>query len=345
MNHRVRKFFSNNKQADALLLHNGDVSFGASPNFFYYSGALIDNSVFVAKRKQAPVLFVGKMNFEEAEQEVGGCEIVPYDYGELSGMIKKELKGCKRVAVAETELTMAFCKGVLRKATKAKAVNASKQMREQRMVKSPQEIKAIEKACKIARSAASKLEVWPGKSEKKIANELLLELYKRGSRPSFEPIVLSGVNTRFPHGKPSRRRLRKEFVFLVDWGAKSSLYCSDMTRCYHSKGRRAREFKLAYDSVKQICDEVADHARPGMTAKSLSSFADKLLKREGLPEMPHSLGHGIGLEVHEYPSFGKKSKHVLKKNSVFTIEPGFYGKEFGVRYENTYVLKNKAKRL
>jgi Xaa-Pro aminopeptidase len=136
------------------------------------------------------------------------------------------------------------------------------------------------------------------------------------------------------------REVVKGDVVLVDFGAKVGNYCSDITRCFFIGEGRGEQIE-AYEEMQGIFKTVLSLVRVGMHAREVSKLAEKEFRKENYKPI-HSIGHGIGLEVHEFPSFKINSKHILKRNMVFTIEPGYYKKDFGVRYEEVVVLKNKA---
>jgi Xaa-Pro dipeptidase len=336
---RAKEFFNLNKSIDALILKTGDVTCSL-PNFFYFLEVEIDNAVLLMKRDEEPKLFVSEMNFEYAKET--GIEVEKLKSNEFWGKIKNEIKKCKRVGIDKENLSATDFELMKKKIRKTSDV--SKNLKEQRAVKEESEINFIAKATKLVREIANGLEIREGKTELEIANELQKEILERDSEISFKPIVLSGRNSRFPHGKPSSRKIKRGEIVLVDFGAKVGNYCSDITRCFFIGEGRGEQIE-AYKEMQEIFKTVLSSIRMGMHAREVSRLAEEEFKKQMSYKPIHSIGHGIGLEVHEFPSFKINSKHILKKNMVFTIEPGYYGKNFGVRYEDVVVLRNRVTTL
>ena len=128
---------------------------------------------------------------------------------------------------------------------------------------------------------------------------------------------------------------------IFDYGVRINHYNSDMTRCTFL----SREAEKIYLSLKRIANGILDELPNLKTGGDLASFSKILYKKEGLPYPPHSIGHGIGLEVHEKPSLSPTSKDLLY-NTVFAIEPAVYfpGK-FGLRYENVIYFDGKKAKV
>lgn len=219
-----------------------------------------------------------------------------------------------------------------------------------RSIKDEIEVSFIEEACRIASSAYHDAikSVRAGMTEKELAAKIERLMRKYGAeRPSFETIVAFGENAAVPHHETGGTRLKNNSVILVDMGAKYKGYCSDLTRTAFF-GKPDEEFLAAYDAV--LCANVSaeEKIRSGMKANEADAIARDILKSRGLGEyFTHSLGHGVGLEIHEFPALSVKRSDELKDGMVFTIEPGVYvdGK-YGIRIEDTVILKNgKIKRL
>ncbi|MBI2329858.1 aminopeptidase P family protein [Candidatus Daviesbacteria bacterium] len=215
-----------------------------------------------------------------------------------------------------------------------------------RSIKTKEEISNIEKACKIGDLAfeymLKKLRI--GISEKEIANDLENFIKEKNCEFSFSPIIAFGKNSAIPHHQtgPSTLFVRSgqkgQFV-LFDFGVKYENYCSDMTRTIVF-GKPNEKQKKIYDAVLEAQQRAVEAIEQG------ERQAAKIFKAAGI-DIPHSLGHGIGLQVHEHPSLSPKSKEVLKEGMVFSIEPGIYLPDFGgVRIEDLFVLeKNGLRKL
>ncbi len=223
-------------------------------------------------------------------------------------------------------------------------------IKEMRAVKTQSEIESTIKACEIAQNALYKglEQVELGMTEielKDIIESYILEFGGQG--PSFETIVAFSKNGAVPHHKTGRTKLENDMPILIDMGAKYNGYCSDITRTSFF-GTPNKEFVDCYNAVLKANELAEENIKVGTMTDVADGFARNCLKEKGLDKyFTHSLGHGIGLEIHEHPTLSFKRKDELKENTLFTIEPGVYldGK-FGIRIEDTVLLtKDGIKRL
>ncbi len=196
-----------------------------------------------------------------------------------------------------------------------------------RMIKSAPEIAAIRMACGIADETFQRMleEVRLGITERELAARLDLELAARGAeRASFETIVAFGERSALPHARPGPRKLRRGDVILFDFGAVADGYVSDITRTV-AYGEPAAEMREVYALVLDAQGAAIDGIRAGMTGREADRLAREVIEAAGHgPHFGHSLGHGIGLEVHEAPRLGRKSEDRLEAGMTVTIEPGVY---------------------
>ncbi len=178
-------------------------------------------------------------------------------------------------------------------------------------------------------------------------------LEKEGKYPlSFNPIVGINKNAAKPHALPSADRLKNNDLLLFDAGIKYRHYCSDMTRtaifaddtiCF-SKTQKFKDKKLQriYDIVRKAQEEAIKKLRAGMNGKQIDAIARDVIAKAGYGEFfTHSTGHGIGLDIHEFPFISSRSETIITDNMVFSIEPGIYiPNHYGVRIEDLVVVKN-----
>ncbi len=219
-----------------------------------------------------------------------------------------------------------------------------------KIIKTDNEIDYILKACDIAYSAFIKTlsHIKTGVSETYIKN--VLEGYMRqlgADDVSFDTIIAFGANSAVPHHETCSDTLLENSCILMDFGCKYKGYCSDVTRTLYY-GQPNDEFLKAYDVVLKANILSEEEIVAGITGKQADKIARDYLDKNGLGQyFTHSLGHGIGLNIHEEPYLSKKGEDVLLDNMVFSIEPGVYFEgKFGIRIEDTVVLKdNKVKRL
>ncbi len=213
-----------------------------------------------------------------------------------------------------------------------------------RSVKSQEELALIRKSAQICEqayhSAIKSIKVGMTETQLKDLIEDYLVQYGADG-PAFETIVAFGENSAVPHHQTGDRLLGENVQILVDMGASYKGYLSDLTRTSFF-GKPSKRFLEIYDVVK----EANQLAIESITENTLASEADGIvrgyLEKFNLSKyFTHSLGHGVGIEIHEYPTLSKKCDAVLKENTVFTIEPGVYiDGELGIRIEDTVVIKN-----
>jgi Xaa-Pro aminopeptidase len=216
-----------------------------------------------------------------------------------------------------------------------------------RSIKTPDQIAKIASSCAIGDRVFKSIfkKIKTGISENKIAMEMELMMRKLGGVPSFQTIVAFGSNSSVPHHKTGNSRLHGDGEFvLLDFGVKIDDYCSDMTRTIFLGKARVKQKKI-YQAVLAAQSKAAEfldyQIKKGIkvTGKEVDQVAREYIVSKGYPSIPHSLGHGIGLQVHEYPSLSPKSEDVLVEGMVFSIEPGIYIPGFGgVRIEDLYVI-------
>jgi Xaa-Pro aminopeptidase len=223
-------------------------------------------------------------------------------------------------------------------------------IRELRKVKDKNEIELIRKAgeltsegMRVAREAVA-----AGVKEYEVAAEIEYAMRKQGSSgTAFETIVASGPCSAFPHGGCSDREIRKGDLVVVDMGATYKYYHSDMTRTF-VLGKPSEKQKKLYQIVKTAQDKAFEAVKPNVKAKDVDAAARKVIADAGYGEyFVHSLGHGVGLEVHEPPILSPESKEVLTAGNVVTVEPGIYLVGYGgVRIEDTVLVqRNGAEKL
>lgn len=322
-----------------LLLSSGSDSSSVNPSFYYFTGLEIDGCLLAVSHDSSS-LICPQMNHEYAASHSPGMEIKKYgSRQEFSKAMKSAIGKAATLLLDYPSTRLSFAES-LSKYTRAKREDFSEKIASMRAVKSDSELKALKQSVSEAESLLSFLEsnICEGASEKKIESMLLSQMLERNLKPSFAPIVASGANSSMPHSHPTNNKVKGHV--LIDMGVKVDGYCSDLTRCFFL-GSSARMQKNAYDKITLVCDEICDRAESGSFSKASELAAESalLLERYGLPPLPHSIGHGIGIEVHESPSLGPKSKDLLSKGMALAIEPAaYYPGKFGVRYERDVFL-------
>jgi len=217
-----------------------------------------------------------------------------------------------------------------------------------RNTKDLEEIKNIKKAATTARLAlrAIKVKIVPGMTEVEVANLLEQEIRNLGADIAFPTIVAFGSNASVPHHLTGNTKLKKNDLILIDFGAKWNGYCSDCTRTFFI-GAVPTEWKSIYRVVESAQREAIIFLKSSIlnrklpiTASSVDKISRDFIVSKQYPTIPHSLGHGIGLAVHEAPRLSPTSKDFLSDGMVFSIEPGIYLEGIlGVRIEDLFTIQ------
>ena len=180
----------------------------------------------------------------------------------------------------------------------------------------------------------------PGMAELEVANELEFFMRKSGAASSsFDIIVASGWRSALPHGVASDKIIETGDFVTMDYGALYNGYISDITRTV-AVGEPSEKLREIYDVVLEAQLRAMNGIKPGMTGVEADALARDYITEKGYGEyFGHSLGHGIGLEVHEGPGLSSRSKAELKPGMVVTVEPGIYLPGVGgVRIEDDILI-------
>lgn len=210
-----------------------------------------------------------------------------------------------------------------------------------RLVKDETEVAALRRAAALTDEALEHalplLE--PGTREIDVALELERFVRRRGAEVGFEIIVASGPRSSMPHGTASPREIGEGELVTIDFGARVDGYTADLTRTY-AVGSVAPGHREIYDAVLEAQRAALAALGPGRRGRDIDAAAREVLAGRGLAELfSHSLGHGVGLEIHEGPRLAASSDDVLEPGMVVTVEPGAYRPgEAGVRIEDLVLV-------
>lgn len=227
-------------------------------------------------------------------------------------------------------------------AINAELVGTTKLVESLRLIKTEEELSELRVAANIAEKAFAHIltVMKPGITERDISAELIFQMQKLGaSGPANDPIVASGWRSVLPHGRATDKVIELGDMVTMDFGAVYNGYLSDMTRTV-AVGEPPEELKKVYTAVLDTLEYTKERALPGLPVKQLDQLARDYLHNKGYGQyFVHSIGHGLGLELHEAPF--SNFDDVLEKNMVFTVEPGVYISGLGgVRIEDDVVIKN-----
>ncbi|WP_018660652.1 M24 family metallopeptidase [Heyndrickxia acidiproducens] len=232
---------------------------------------------------------------------------------------------------------------------KAELVPVSSLIENLRLIKSEAEIKILKEAADIADAAFKHILDFlkPGVTELEVSNELEFFMRKCGATASsFDTIVASGIRSALPHGVASDKVIEKGDFVTMDYGALYKGYCSDITRTV-AVGEPSEKLKEVYNVVLESQLLAADKLKPGMTGVEADAISRDYIASKGYGDaFGHSLGHGIGLEIHEGPNLSMRSKYVLEPGMIVTIEPGIYLPGIGgVRIEDDTLITEDSNEL
>jgi len=206
------------------------------------------------------------------------------------------------------------------------------------------EIELIQKAIGILANVIKKipdlLRNAIGLSEKEVCLEIEYLIKKEGAeRLAFEIILASGERSAMPHAAPGERKIKGGEIVLIDMGAVSEGYHSDVTRIF-CLGEKMGQMESILNILKSAQTAAIKHIKPGVSAKDIDACARNVIEKAGYGAyFGHGTGHGVGIEVHEGPWISPASENILEEGMVFTIEPGIYlPDQFGLRLEDMVVV-------
>ncbi len=215
-----------------------------------------------------------------------------------------------------------------------------------RKIKEPGEVAKVQECVRVAQAAMRvvKKKLRPGITEIDVAAELEYQMRKRGAKkPAFDTIVAAGPHSSQPHAAAGRRKFRAGDAVTIDWGANLNGYNSDLTRVFFL-GRGRPGFRKIYEITLEAQRRAIEMIKPGARIAQIDAAARDYIAERGYgPQFTHSLGHGLGMEVHEAPGISNTNRSTLEPGMVFTVEPGIYIPGFGgVRVEDDVVVTKKG---
>lgn len=338
-----KRIFEYARETDAILIVQGDEN-SVDKTFFYLTGVpggLFEGSALLVKPDDLKIITSALE--EETARQTGLEVIVANGRSDFENAVKEGLKNTNIVGLNYSALTLEQYKRLLRIIPDKEFIDVSSSIMESRKMKSPEELDRLREAAKIGSEAFEAIlpRIHEGMKESELASELAYEMMKLGaSEPSFSSIVAFGENASMPHYAPGDRKLRKNEFVLMDFGARYKRYCSDITRTVVF-GKANDEQREMYDVVYRAQTESMNKIRENVNGKDVDLAARHIIdasKYKG--RFIHSLGHGLGMDVHDHPALASTYDFPLKANMVVTVEPGVYvPKVGGVRIEDDVIVK------
>lgn len=310
----------------------------------YFTGFDSSDGFLIVSPDRAVFITDGRY-IEAAEKQITACEVMLLGktYPQIA-QILEEFK-CKRLLVESTRMTVSTfnsLKGVLKKIPISTDTTLDSMINTLRSVKTAEETESIVKAQRIAEDAFEHILkfIKPGVTENQIALELDFYMLRHGGEAlSFETIAVSGKNSSMPHGVPGNKKIENGDFVTMDFGTMINGYHSDMTRTV-AVGFATDEMKNVYNTVLKAQQNCLEKIKAGVSCKDGDEFARSVIKEAGYGQyFTHSTGHGVGVEIHEFPNLSPASDSVLQIGNIVTVEPGIYIPEkFGVRIEDMALI-------
>lgn len=325
------------KKADAVCVVNPS-------NLFYFSGYHnADAAIVLTSDKKYYIS--DPRSLEEASQLLKGFEIVDCEGGSYLDAAVSIISKRAPETLGYEDQTIIYKDYLTLCKAPCKFVGISGAIEELRAVKSPEELKKIKAAQAITDEVFVNVlgMIKEGMSEKEVASLLNSRIYSKGATLAFDTIVAFGENTSKPHAHPSDRKLKKGDPVTIDFGAKCEGYCSDMTRSF-SFGKPPEDYERIYNIVLEAQLNALSKLYAGISGSDGCELAKEVFRRYGLEEyFTHSLGHSLGIDIHESPRLSAKYHSPIPKGAVMSVEPGLYfPSKFGVRIEDIAVFENNG---
>jgi Xaa-Pro aminopeptidase len=331
---------------------------------FFECGYSCDNCIYISLGSESFFITDGRYTIDAKEGIKNGSEVViTNDLIKAARKILKKAK-IKKIAFDPNDFTLSSYLALTKKSN-IKFVQKPNFSKLKRIIKSDDEVKLIKKAMKLGREGFVKFAKYldkdgQNKTEQHLAYMAETFLSDFGKYDlSFEAIIAINENAAKPHAIPTSKIYNKNDLLLFDGGIKYKRYCSDRTVTFGNylrtikENQRNQKFKKklhqkVYDIVLKAQETTIKKARVGMKAGEIDKIGRDIIENAGYGKyFVHSTGHGVGLDIHEYPVISSRSDVVIEENMVYTVEPGIYlPDELGVRIEDTVVMKgSKAKIL
>lgn len=355
LHHEIRERISRLQQAlakqkvDALLVTQPENRLylsgytGADHGIQESAGALL------IPAKGRPALLTDSRFTLQAEAEAPDYTIITYQRGLVSELEQVLPDMAIRSLLFETDYLLVSVHQRLLDLAKKLSFDLRPQtamIEEMRMIKSPAELDLLRQSSRLNEQVFQEVfaRIAPGMTEREIALELDLTMRRLGAQgPCFDTIVAFGDNAAKPHAVPGNRPLREGEAVMIDMGLIQQHYCSDMTRTFVA-GKADTVFLERHRLVRLAMLTGIQAIRAGVSCAQVDQAARKVLIDAGYGDnFNHSLGHGVGLAVHEEPRLSPRSERILQAGMVVTVEPGLYIKDWGgIRLENMVIVREEG---
>lgn len=314
-------------------------------NIFYLTGFTGSSGKLLVTPKHITLLTDGRYT-TQVQQECPDLDVEIQRQGEtLIELLSRTLKKSKitELAFEADSINKTTFDQLESKLPQVNLVSTSGVVESLRMIKDKQEISAIRKSIRINERTFEviRAQLTGDQTEREIGFNLEHQMRQFGAvNCCFDPIVAVGPNAALPHATPGATRIDDNPILLIDWGAEVDHYASDLTRALWVGNKISARFRKVYDTVLSAQLAAIDAIRPGAVSSDIDGIARKVIEDAGFGKrFTHSLGHGMGLNVHEGPGLRSNSGTELKNGMVVTVEPGIYIPGWGgIRIEDDILV-------
>jgi len=311
------------------------------PNIFYYTGS-ISGGVLIVVPDTNSLLLTSRLSLYLAQDNARDCEVKSYTREDKDEKILERLNQVAPGKIGFDALSLGEHKKLKDNLGEVELHENHDLIWAMRRVKAASEQKLMRRAGELSDIGMEAIRefIAEGAREHEVAAAAANAMRRDGAEDiSFPFIVASGPRSAYPHAGVSERKIRRGDFVTVDMGATYEEYCSDITRTFIVGSPTSKQRRI-YEAVLEANETALPEIREGSKGIDVDRIARDIITKVGHGEdFIHSLGHGVGLEVHEPPSLSKRSKDVLVRGNVVSNEPGIYLKGFGgVRIEDTVLV-------
>lgn len=312
-------------------------------NILYFTG-FQGGARLLVPREGENVLYVYGVDYEEAKETARDCRVELVKRGEdADKKVAHEVKDSKLERVGFDTLSVSTYLKLAKALKGVKLRTKGKLVWELRRVKDETELKHMRRAAELTSEGMKTAfeTIKPGLREYEAAAEIEYAMRRLGSGGvAFDTMVTSGIRSAYPHGGCTSRKIRRGDLVVLDLGAKYQNYRADLTRTVTAGKPSSKQVRI-HEVVREAQDRAFQSVRAGVKACDIDAVARKLIEKKGYGKyFVHSLGHGVGLDIHEPPSLNPETKDKLRVGNVVTVEPGIYIVKFGgVRIEDTVLVR------
>ena len=314
-------------------------------NLFYMTG-FWGEAIGLLEKNGKTTIIAPELEVGRAISESEDCDVITAERG--SGLISTLIEKIKKNHVCTD------CQNYSTMLSLKKSISHLKSSTEPfynaRIIKDENEVKILKKASKIIDEmfsvCSNKMKI--GQKESELQTILMTyameqEMFDTGYKSTLNPLIIAGgPNGALPHAQVSQRKFKKGDLVVTDLTLRYKGYVSDATRTF-AIGKISSQANEAYEIVKESQKLGLKSVKPNVNCKDVDSACRQYIEEKNFGQyFIHSTGHGIGLEVHEFPTISYRSNTKLKENMAITVEPGIYiENKFGIRIEDSLIVKNK----